>query len=239
LVKFFQMIGDVISWLGEKWTRMIEWISTSDSGFAKFIRGTLTPLLKGFEKLGELWDDLTGGPSALEKTVKAAQMKAGIKVEADPAEVVKEQDKNNKLLAGLDRNTAGLDSNTKAQKKEWTGKFNTSILKDMNVGDRVVSSNTVNNVSKVVSSTVNKSAQKDLAISPVNDQLSNSRLQNRMTQSKEMQTEVVTTSNTSRRPSRSSNVNGTITVNVVNRTAGKFGLEIDSEGVNVVTTGNQ
>ena len=227
-----------LSKLGEVLKVVWDWI-------VEFIEGAIQPLLDAFSKLGEVIDFFSGDTQkqlgvSIDKTLTLQQrgldpnnltpeqmgISSGTKPSGENKSVLEGLfDPNNEMVKSLNLNSNALADNTKASKKQWTGRFSTTVLKDMNVTNREVS-----NVNPV-------SAQKDLAIASMAGQISNSNLQNSILPASQGSSEVVTPTSTSRK-SRSENVNGTITVNIVNKTGGKFGLEIDNEGVNVVTTGN-
>lgn len=253
LILLFKTLGAVINWISEKFNQLVAWVKTSDGWFAKFTRGMITglsklvevlkvvwdwivefidgaiqPLLDAFSRLGDVIDYFSGGAQSsldatVEKSVKVTN-EAG-KTKEDKSGLGGLIDPNSEIIKSLNLNSNALADNTNANKKQWTGRFATTVLRDMNVTERSVS-----NISPV-------SAQKDLAIASMNSQVSTSNIQNNILPTSKSSSEVVTPTNTSRK-NRSGNVNGNITVNVVDKTGGKFGLEIDGEGVNVVTTGN-
>ena len=125
----------------------------------------------------------------------------------------------NKLITSLNNNTNQLAENTK---KEWSGKFATTILKDMNVSPNNVPRNLASTA--IATQVVNQNAQKEiLAMSKNNTNLP---------------TESYTQQSVRRSVRNSNNTNGTININVIDRTGGKYGIQVDSVGVEVVTTGN-
>ena len=144
------------------------------------------------------------------------------------------------LIKSLNLNSTELDKNTKSKDKEWTGKFSTSILKDVNVQDRtseVVQKELTNSsVLKDISNTSTNTVQKELAISAMNGEINNSNIQNEIVNNTGPG-EVVTKTSSSKKKNNNT-VNGNITINVVDKTGGKFGLDVESTGVNLVTTGN-
>jgi hypothetical protein len=56
LILIIKAIVFVINWLSEKFKQLIHWVKTSDSGFAKFIRGSLRFVAKIFQAIGDVID---------------------------------------------------------------------------------------------------------------------------------------------------------------------------------------
>jgi hypothetical protein len=246
IVYAFKLIGDVISWISDKFKALIDWIKTSDNAFAGFIRGAIS-LLGGFiDVLGKIWDwvvefiegaiqplidafgkigdiiNLFSGETQKEmgvdisKTVNATATLGGGGSEKAPLVL---NDQNSELTNALDLNSKTIDANTKAQQKQWTGHFKTTILKDMNLAGST-------------------NIQKDLAIAALSNETDNAIAQKDIISSGKIPDKVVTSGSRSSKK-KSENINGSITINVVNKTGGKFGLEVEGSGVNIVTTGNQ
>lgn len=254
IIYAFQVMGDVISWISTKFSELVEWVKTSDSWFAKFIRGAIDFSKKLLGFLGKVWNTIKEIASYAFKVISKlgdvidyfsgeTQKELGVKIDKKTeSKAIKElnlksedkkqeketnilSDKTAELVKGLGINSKAIQDNTKANQQRWKGKFSTTILKDMNV-PRGTSEN----------------IQKDLAVSAISKEVVNNSIQKEIIKEGKIETvkpQVVTSSGPARSSSRKENVNGVITVNVVNRTGGKFGLEIDSDGVNVVTTGNQ
>lgn len=146
-------------------------------------------------------------------------------------DIIKEN-KQDKLIESLDKNTNELDENTKASKKEWKGRFTTSILRDANIP-----------------STAIKTAQREIAISGMAQEFKNTSLQKSIINNNNTQSvlpEVVTpfsgSTNNSQSNSQSNNKNSgsnqQLAITIIDKTGGKFGVEVESTGVEVNTTGN-
>jgi hypothetical protein len=234
LVNFFKMLGDVIDWLGEKWDAMTNWISTSDSGFAKFLRGTINPIIHAFQQLGEIWDDITGGGSAMDKIKKIAESNLGIETSGkQTVEEIKTDNASDNLIKSLNLNSDELDKNTNASKKEWKGKFSTSILKDANIPNSAI-----------------KTAQREIAISGMAREFKNTSIQNSIINNNSQigPSEVITPFSSSRTNNNdgdqtsgsktNSNSSQRIDITVHDKTSGNYGLEVESTGLEVNTTGN-
>jgi TP901 family phage tail tape measure protein len=266
LGEFWKMLG----WVSEKISQFVEWIKTSDNWFAKFLRtaiellgefwkmlgwvwdkivglmeGAIEPLIDAFERIGQVIDMFSEGTQKelgvdVSKTLTLQQRgidpskltpeQMGISAKIDPskltpeqmgisAEVIQKKKAEDDLIKSLNLNSTELDKNTRSQQKQWTGKFRTTILKDLNLAGST-------------------GVQKDLAIAAVSNEINNSSVQNDIVNNGKVPDKVVTPGGSSKRKNNK-NVNGTITINVVNKTGGKFGLQIEGSGVNVVTTGNQ
>lgn len=264
LIYAFQIIGGVIDWVGSKFGELTEWIKTSDNWFAKFIRGAIDFSIKlvgflkkiwntiveivdyAFKAIGKLSEviDYFSGETQKELGVKVTKESKAVK-EVKQSIDVKTEDKKPGVIdkitseamnftKALNDNSAAVDANTKSNQKQWKGKFQTTILKDMNI------------------------AQKDLAVSAVDNERNNQEIQNTIFRNKSLSTvisnqdvvdknisandkpatEVVTSGKPIRRKDKQ-NINGTITVNVVDKTGGKFGIQVEGTGIEVVTTGNK
>jgi len=232
-------IGDVISYI---WDLIV-----------KFVDFAIQPMLDAFDKLGQVIDffsdptqkelgvdinkNLTFEQRGInEKNLTPEQRGISSKTEI---EVTKDKS-SDALIKSLNLNSTELDKNTKSKDKEWTGKFSTSILKDVNVQDRtseVVQKELTNSsVLKDISNTSTNTVQKELAISAMNGEINNSNIQNEIVNNTGPG-EVVTKTSSSKKKNNNT-VNGNITINVVDKTGGKFGLDVESTGVNLVTTGN-
>jgi hypothetical protein len=212
---------------------------------------------KVISKLGDVIDYFSGetqkelGVKIDKKTESKAVKEVNVKSEDKKQEKETNilSDKTAELVKGLGINSRAIQNNTKVKQKEWKGKFSTTILKDMNAPGKVSESKEIiNNSQKEIIKDLNvprgtsENIQKDLAVSAINKEVVNNSIQKEIIKEGKIETvkpQVVTSSAPTRSTSKKENVNGVITVNVVNRTGGKFGLEIDSDGVNVVTTGNQ
>lgn len=107
-------------------------------------------------------------------------------------EIIKDKANNTKLVEALNKNTDVIKSTEKIGGSPWKGRFETSILKNENVGEGVVN---------------NQFAQKSV------------------------------TNNTTYSNNKSGS-NSEITINVVDKTGSKYGVEVESTGVEVITTGN-
>jgi len=246
-------IGDVISYI---WDLIV-----------KFVDFAIQPMLDAFDKLGQVIDffsdqtqkelgvdinkNLTFEQRGInEKNLTPEQRGISSKTEI---EVIKDKS-SDELIKSLNLNSTELDKNTKSKDKEWTGKFSTSILKDVNVQDRtsevvqkeiatkdrtseVVQKEIANSsVLKDVSNTSTNTVQKELAISAMNGEINNSNIQNEINNNAGPN-EVMTKTSSSKKKNNNT-TNGNITINVVDKTGGKFGLDVESTGVNLVTTGN-
>lgn len=135
-----------------------------------------------------------------------------------------------KQADALAANTTQLNANNKTAKaqKQWSGKFSTSILKDANLGGGLL-------------------ASQSLASSAVNSQITNSIIQRQIIngnteKNSTLPTESISVASSQRNISRNANnnksTNGTININVIDKTGGKFGIEIDNVGVEAIITGN-
>jgi len=123
-----------------------------------------------------------------------------------------------KITSALDANTNALNKNTAKPLDGWKGKFTTSILKDANISERSVGL-----------------AQKEIATSAIASEQNITNVQKDVITSSAPQS--VVTQNSS--PARNSKQNnGQITVNVVDKTGGRFGLEVEGTGIEIITTGN-
>lgn len=264
LIYAFQIIGGVIDWVGSKFGELTEWIKTSDNWFAKFIRGAIDFSIKlvgflkkiwntiveivdyAFKAIGKLSEviDYFSGETQKELGVKVTKESKAVK-EVKQSIDVKTEDKKPGVIdkitseamnftKALNDNSAAVDANTKSNQKQWKGKFQTTILKDMNI------------------------AQKDLAVNAVYNERNNQEIQNTIFKNKSLSTvisnqdvvdknisandkpttEVVTSGKPIRRKDKQ-NINGIITVNVVDKTGGKFGIQVEGTGIEVVTTGNK
>lgn len=127
--------------------------------------------------------------------------------------------KEEKLAQELNKNSQALDKNTAASIDGWTGKFRTTILKDANINERT---------SRIV--------QRELSTTAINNEDNLARNQKEIITSNNAPKSVVTQNNTSFKNSKT--MNGQININVVDRTGNEFALEVESTGVDVITTGN-
>lgn len=246
LIWLFQATGAAIDWVSEKFSALVEWLKTSDSWFAQFSRGVIgvmgavydavvwlidgaiKPLQEAFDKIGKAIEFFSGETQKElgvdikkdTKTHNITKMINGMMGQDGGLGTVQAGNPNSELTKSLAQNTKALDDNTKAGQKEWTGKFRTTILRDLNLAGAT-------------------NVQKDLAIAAVSNETDNAIAQKDIISSGKIPDKVVTSGGTKSSKNKSNNVNGSITINVVNKTGGKFGLEIEGSGVNVVTTGNQ
>lgn len=140
--------------------------------------------------------------------------------------------KEDKLIIETEKNTTAITENTKASKKEWKGRFTTSILRDANIP-----------------STAIKTAQREIAISGMAREFKNTSIQNSIINNNVQSgpTEVVTPFSGQGQNNQSNNKNASnknssgtqqIFISVVDKTGGKFGVEVESTGLEVNTTGN-
>ncbi|MDA3953119.1 MAG: phage tail tape measure protein [Bacteroidales bacterium] len=243
LIVGFKLIKGAINLVIDIFKNLINWVKTSDNLFAKFARGGINGIKFAFQAVGDalkwvgdqfskVWDWIKKVSGVALQPIKdiinffskETQKELGISAKkeieiVDSSPLAKELEvitKEDKLTGALDKNSDVIEKNTDAAKKEWSGKFYTSILKDANISE---------GSSKIV--------QRELAVSSItneNNIVSDQKDINNAPQS------VVTQSGATQRNSKP--VNGTITVNVVDKTGGNFALEVEGTGINVVTTGN-
>jgi len=219
----------------------------------KFVDFAIQPMLDAFDKLGQVIDffsdqtqkelgvDINKNLTFEQRGIKKLNSGTARKMISSKTEIEVTKDKSSdELIKSLNLNSTELDKNTKSKDKEWTGKFSTSILKDVNVQDRtseVVQKELTNSsVLKDISNTSTNTVQKELAISAMNGEINNSNIQNEIVNNAGP-SEVMTKTSSSKKKNNNT-VNGNITINVVDKTGGKFGLDVESTGVNLVTTGN-
>jgi hypothetical protein len=129
-----------------------------------------------------------------------------------------------KMVAALEDNTKAVkDSNVDYGK--WSGRFQTTIIKDANITDRSneLATKTVRNENKIIRTQREVISNKTIANSEVINQRS-------------ALGEVITPSSPTR--SRQSKQKQEITINVIDKTNGKFGIQVEGTGLEVQTTGN-
>ncbi len=167
---------------------------------------------------------------------------AGIKIQGPKVREFKEpvaevelpiNDEYQKLIESLDENTIETDKNTKASKKEWKGRFTTSILRDANIPSAAI-----------------KTAQREIAISGMAREFKNTSIQNSIINNNSNvqsgPSEIVTPfssstgsqSDNKNSSNKNSSSNQQISISIIDKTGGKFGIEVESTGVDVNTTGN-
>lgn len=122
------------------------------------------------------------------------------------------------MVSAINKNTDELEKNTSATKDGWTGRFTTSVLKDANISEKSTGL-----------------AQREIATSAIVNEQNITNTQKDVIASSAPQS--VITQNSSRQKAEKQ-TNGQITVNIVDKTGGKFGLEVESTGIEVTTTGN-
>lgn len=125
---------------------------------------------------------------------------------------------NNAMVVAMENNTAELAKNTNATKDGWVGKFTTSILKDANISERT-----------------SGIAQRELATSAIVNEKNITNTQKDVIESSAPKSVITQNSEPIR---RSKSGNEQITINLVDKTGGKFALEVESTGIEVITTGN-
>lgn len=155
------------------------------------------------------------------------------------SEVTLKESGDDKLISALDKNTDEVIKNTNASKDEWTGRFRTSILKDANISEKSllitqkeIATTAINNENKIINS------QKDFSV--INKEIVN--VNNDVTKgeseiSTSDATQSVVTNNFTAKKQKQNKEQ--ITISVVDKTGGKFGLQVESTGVETIITGNE
>ncbi len=144
------------------------------------------------------------------------QLKRMIEGKSFATTITKGEDK---LVQSLNNNTKELEKNTSAAKNGWTGKFRTTILKDANINERT---------SRIV--------QRELSTTAITNENNIVKDQKEIVTSNNAPKSVITQGNALARSSKT--MNGQININVVDKTGSEFALEVESTGVDVITTGN-
>lgn len=133
-------------------------------------------------------------------------------------EMVKSRD-SEKMATAINKNTEALDKNTSAGFGDWKGRFTTSILRDANISDRTTGV-----------------TQREIASSAINNENNIINTQNEVIASRAPQA-VITQNSPPAKRGRSTDKS--LTINVVDKTGGRFGIQVEeSTGVEVITTGN-
>lgn len=122
------------------------------------------------------------------------------------------------MVSAINKNTDELEKNTSATKDGWAGRFTTSVLKDANISEKSTGL-----------------AQREIATSAIVNEQNITNTQKDVIANSAPQS--VITQNSSRQKAEKQ-TSGQITVNIVDKTGGKFGLEVESTGIEVTTTGN-
>lgn len=174
----------------------------------------IAKVTKGKHGLNALEDMVAKRDRLLIETGRGDELRTAI-----PKEMAVENNTTENLITSLDKNSYELEKNTSAAIDGWTGKFSTSILRDANINER--SSGIV---------------QRELATTLINNENSIVNNQKDVIDSNSLPISTVNQNNTRSRNEK--NINGAITINVVDKTGGNFALEVEGTGINVVTTGN-
>lgn len=121
-----------------------------------------------------------------------------------------------KLTNALNKNTTAITDNTNKE-KQWKGRFETTIIRDV-VGTGMITNQIANSAITNERKIIN--AQKDVVNNNTQREITN------------------TTTNTNNFNSRSTSEEREIKIFVVDRTSGEYGVEVESTGIKVITTGN-
>jgi hypothetical protein len=179
-------------------------------------------VIDGFIKIKDGIKSFFGGDEAKitatatkEVKVTADYSKTGFQSQFFKQGEIEKKTADTKIADALDKNTTAVTDNTNFEKGKWKGKFTTSILKDANVGGGLMTKQIANTAITNERNIISNNAENLVE-----------------------QKSITNTNNNFRGDKNEPTGKNEITIFLVNKTEGKFGIEVEGTGVNVVQTGN-
>jgi len=237
------LVVKAIKFLVKNWDKIKEAIMSVWEPIKKFFGF----VIDGFNKIRDGIKSIFGGEdtkvtAAVTKEIKVSSEVADLPVKGNVLpdvwgwnwsgkstneDIIKKTD--TKIVDALDKNTTAVAANTTFEKGKWKGRFTTSILKNANISDRMATNSIAKSAIKSEENIIN--TQKNT--------LNNTNLvteKNIFNKRSESGNGIISGNRPQRNDRSQKQV---ININVVNRSTGEIGIEVDNNtGIEVTTTGN-